>query len=87
MAIKKGKKKVEEIQVVDPIVELQAEEATATTPIVSFSVWYTMRQSKIPAIHKMGIIKADFEARGIKEEEPLEVFDEALKKYGININN
>lgn len=74
------KKKSEEKQVVTPIVG-------PTSPVVSFTVWYSMRMAKIPSFHPVSVIKADFESRGLGENETMETFDESLKKYGININN
>ena len=78
--IKATQKKSEEKQVVTPVVE-------PTSPVVSFTVWYSMRAPKIPKFHPMNVIKADFESRGLSENETMETFDESLKKYGININN
>ena len=77
---KTTKKKTETKQVVAPVI------SSSVTP-VSFTVWYSMRAPKIPTFHPMNVIKADFESRGLGENETVEIFDEALKKYGVNIGN
>lgn len=53
---------------------------------ISFDQWWMQRAKFIPKQHKKEIIKADFIGRGLKKEETLQQYDEALEKYGIRIN-
>jgi hypothetical protein len=53
--------------------------------LVDFDTWYVMRESAIPRQHHKEILKADFKARGLKEQEPVEVFDKALIRYGVKL--
>ena len=52
---------------------------------VSFDSWFFIRSKDIPKKHAREIIIVDFKARGLKNEETMEVFDEALKKYGVKL--
>ncbi len=52
---------------------------------VEFDVWWASRQSQIPAHHHKEIIKADMRGRGVSMKETMQDFDEALKKYGIQL--
>ena len=52
---------------------------------MSFDSWYHQRKSKIPKQHLKEILKADFEARGVKSESTVEEFDRALKLYGVKL--
>ena len=82
MAKKQSKEEVADTN----MVELQAEEALQPQKI-NFVVWWAMNEKKIPMHHYKEIIKADFEGQGLSNEEPMEAFDAALKKYGLNIKN
>jgi len=52
---------------------------------IAFETWYFMRSKSIPSRHAKEIIIVDFKARGLKEKETVEIFDEALRKYGIEL--
>ena len=53
---------------------------------VNYSSWYYLRSKQIPKVHLKEIILADFEARGLSLKESMETYDEALKKYGIDLD-
>ena len=52
-------------------------------PLVSFDSWWITASKSIPRQHAKEIIWADMQARGVKEEEPLAVYEAALRKYGL----
>jgi hypothetical protein len=52
---------------------------------ITFDTWYFLRSKKIPSKHAKEIIIVDFKARGLKNEETLETFDNALDKYGVKL--
>lgn len=64
----------------------EAQEPQVEVSKVDFDAWFAVRSPRIPKHHHKEIIKADFSARGIEQSESLEVFDEALRKYGIKLN-
>ena len=70
-----AKKKGEEDQVV---------EIGETKPVikVAFDSWYYSKKN-IPRHHAKETILADFKARGLSMEEEYEVYEIALKLYGI----
>ena len=53
---------------------------------IDFDTWFAMRQDKIARHHRREIIKADFNARGVKECESAKDFDAALEKYGVKLD-
>ena len=59
--------------------------AAAAEPKVQFDGWYALRSSVIPAIHKKEILKADFKGRKVPMVATMAEFDEALKKYGVEL--
>lgn len=59
--------------------------AVAVEPKVQFDGWYALRSSVIPAIHKKEILKADFKGRKVPMVATMAEFDEALKKYGVEL--
>ena len=75
--------------------ELAADEATpeqevqeavvVEEPKVQFDGWYALRSTRIPAIHKKEILKADFKGRKVPMVATMAEFDEALKKYGVEL--
>ena len=69
----------EELEVLDQAEE-PAEEAK-----VEFEEWYALREAQIPAFHKKEIIMADFKGRKVSMKETVQVFDEALKQYGVKL--
>ena len=75
--------------IVDAPVEQQLEQAKeepkAEEPKVQFDGWYALRSSVIPAIHKKEILKADFKGRKVPMIATMAEFDEALKKYGVQL--
>lgn len=52
---------------------------------VNFSVWFYMRSEMIPKQHVREVIWADFKGRGLSDTETMEVFDNALRAYGIRL--
>lgn len=58
---------------------------TPKEPMMDFDTWFAVRQGDIPDHHRKEVLKADFKARGLKHQETLEIFDMALKLYGVNI--
>jgi hypothetical protein len=52
---------------------------------IDFDAWFAMRSKQISKQHHKEIIKADFKSRGLQQNESLEDFDEALRKYGIKL--
>jgi len=52
---------------------------------VTFDTWFFIRSKAIPKRHAKEIIIVDFKARGLKNEETMEIFDEALNKYGVKL--
>ena len=81
----------------DENMELAADEAEAAPeevvdvapeaeePKMQFDGWYALRSSVIPAIHKKEILKADFKGRKVSMVSTMAEFDEALKKYGVEL--
>jgi len=65
-----------EVQELESLKEESAE-------LVTFEEWYNLRQTIIPTIHRKEIILADFKGRKVPDEAPMEVFDDALGKYGV----
>lgn len=77
----------EPVITVEPIKEdVVTEVIVEAAPKVDFDVWFAMRGPRIPGHHHKEIIKADFKGRGLGQSESMEVFDEALRKYGIKLN-
>ena len=54
-------------------------------PKLDFDTWYALRKDMIPSQHHKEIIRADFYARGLDENETEKTFDAALAKYGVNL--
>lgn len=54
-------------------------------PLVEFDAWYASRASRIPSQHHKEILWADFKARGLKKMALMNEYDEALKKYGVQL--
>lgn len=52
---------------------------------VQFDAWWAARSAAIPAIHKKEIIKADMLGRKVPMVASMAEFDEALKKYGVEL--
>lgn len=77
----------EEAIVAAPVEQPQEakEEPKAEQPKVTFDGWYALRSSVIPAIHKKEILKADFKGRKVPMTATMAEFDEALKKYGVQL--
>lgn len=73
------------------IKEMEAQKREEMTPeapaekMVSFDSWYHQRKDKIAKCHLKEIIKADFEARGMKKEASMGEFDKALELYGVKL--
>lgn len=65
--------------------EQEAAPAIAEALKVQFDGWYALRSSVIPAIHKKEILKADFKGRKVPMVATMAEFDEALKKYGVQL--
>lgn len=67
--------------------EVVAEEPRkrAEAPKVQFDGWYAARAAAIPAVHKKEILKADFMGRKVPMVATMAEFDEALKKYGVQL--
>ena len=59
--------------------------AVADEPKMQFDGWYALRSPAIPAIHKKEILKADFKGRKVPMVATMAEFDEALKKYGVEL--
>lgn len=77
----------EEVMEETPVAEEAKVEAKpkAEVPKVEFDGWYAARASRIPAIHKKEILKADFKGRKVPMTATMAEFDEALKKYGVKL--
>lgn len=67
----------------NPVTEYVVEDVNE--PKVEFDAWYAKRSSRIPALHKKEIIKADFKGRKVPMLATMTEFDEALKKYGVKL--
>lgn len=94
MSKKYRNKKISEEKEVSPGVweaeyvreEVPVEEAEEAAPKVDFDVWHTLRKGRIPRQHHKEILKADFEARGLGQEESMADYDAALGKYGVKLS-
>ena len=64
--------------------EIQAKEEVAV-PQLDFDAWYALRKLRIPKHHHKEILKADFKARGLGQQESMQDFDAALEKYGVKL--
>ena len=54
---------------------------------LDFEAWYGQREKLIPAHHRKEVIKADFKGRKVPELATMEEFDQALKLYGVELND
>ena len=52
---------------------------------INFDVWWMERSPFIPKQHRKEIIRADFNGRGLGDNELKEAFDAALEQYGLKI--
>lgn len=52
---------------------------------VDFNVWFAMRAKKIPGQHLREVIWADFKGRGLTSKETLSTYDDALRRYGVEL--
>jgi len=52
---------------------------------ISFEDWYALRKSAIPTHHHQEILVADFKGRKVPMTATMAEFDEALKKYGVEL--
>ncbi len=85
---KKNKSKDEGQKTVVEMAEEAAQPAAPEAveePKVDFDAWYASRGPKIPAHHHKEVIKADFKGRKVPKMATMAEFDEALKKYGIEL--
>lgn len=85
MAKKNRQAKDMELAADEAAPEQEVQEAVAEEPKVQFDGWYALRSSVIPAIHKKEILKADFKGRKVPMIATMAEFDEALKKYGVEL--
>lgn len=76
-----GKKNRRRERAPDSAIEMAPE-----VPKMDFDTWFAVRQSLIPAHHRKEILRADFYARGLDDEDTQDAFDAALKMYGVNIS-
>ncbi len=76
---------VNEAEMADEAEAAPEQEAAAEEPKVQFDGWYALRSARIPAIHKKEILKADFKGRKVPMLATMAEFDEALKKYGVEL--
>ena len=53
--------------------------------LLDFEEWFSIREASIPKHHHREIIKADFKGRKVPAKATVGQFDEALKKYGIEL--
>lgn len=60
-------------------------EETAVDEKVHFEQWYAIRSEQIPPQHYKEIILADFKGRKVAIESTMAEFDDALRKYGIEL--
>ena len=76
-----------ELDVTEEVMEAAPEvvEEKVEEPKIDFDGWHAMRKHRIPAIHKKEILKADFKARKVPALATMAEFDEALKKYGVQL--
>lgn len=68
-----------------PSVEQAPAHRRAERPKVQFDAWWAARSAMIPAVHKKEIIKADMMGRKVPMVATMAEFDEALKKYGVEL--
>ena len=54
-------------------------------PLVEFEEWFAARESRIPAQHRMEILKADFRAQRIPLKATMAQWDAALIHYGVEL--
>lgn len=55
--------------------------------LIHFESWFHIRKDMIPKQHLKEILIADFKARGIGNEATMAQFDNALRLYGIKLDN
>lgn len=83
------KSKKEEVAAAADAVEASAPEnqeiSASVEELIDFEAWYALREAAIPAHHHREIIKADFSARKVPAMATLAQFDDALRKYGIEL--
>lgn len=65
----------EAVEAIKPVEELKIE----------FDGWHALRNAAIPAVHKKEILKADFKGRKVPMVATVAEFDEALRKYGVDL--
>jgi hypothetical protein len=54
-------------------------------PSVSFDAWWAMVQKQMPRQHSKEVVLADFKARGMRMQEPVSAYNNALTLYGVKL--
>lgn len=75
----KNENKIEVAKVEEVAPQVEQEE------LMDFEAWYALREKAIPGHHHKEILKADFAARKMSQMATAEEFDNALKKYGVEL--
>ena len=63
----------------------KSEKPVEEAPRIAFSVWFAVREKRIPAQHMKEIVWADFKGQGLSSKETVATYDKALAKYGIKL--
>lgn len=88
MGKKNRNKQISPEQVMPGVTEAEVREEVSAEPAVpqlDFDAWYALRKLRIPKHHHKEILKADFKARGLGQQESMQDFDAALEKYGVKL--
>ena len=85
-----AKKSKKEIDLKEKIKEMENSKREVLPTIqvdkkITFDSWYHQRKNKIPKQHMKEILLADFKSRGLDEESTMEMYDKALKIYGVRL--
>ena len=79
-------KKDGEVEETSEMAEQVAPEMEAVTEeLIDFEHWYSMREEAIPAQHHREILKADFKGQKVPALATMDQFDNALRKYGVEL--
>jgi hypothetical protein len=82
---KKNKRDMADAGEAADAVEMKEAPEAPSEELMDFESWYAERSGAIPAHHRKEIIKADFAGRKVPDMATMAQFDDALKKYGVEL--
>jgi hypothetical protein len=83
----KDKKIKQKIKIMEQEKRRSSSVSVVQDKLIHFESWFHMRKDAIPKQHLKEILVADFKARGVGNEATMAQFDNALRLYGIKLDN